>query len=276
MVLLRNNTFLKWFCYCALETAIIKKNGLLSIITSMHESDKIMLLGWMINRTAIKNTEKNPLFGKLVNEYLAAFPSVLTKNDVTVCIDSLRGHMRKLVWCEPWLFNQIVMPLIDKDRVNFDDLAASWMDEMLELFNGYLSGQSGGFSFANSSNEGRTTDIAAYLIAHSSYECQKGILELLKRRLKDLRRDIQKPLASTSNWQRWDAALKTTFWIYGLSKWIDYHLTLPLQNLIQPVLLATVDEAYKLSMHRSISEWESLNYPGGEFSIFLKDRSEFN
>jgi hypothetical protein len=272
----RNNDFLKWFGYCALETAIIKNNGLLPIITNMQESEKIMLLGWMINRTAIKDTEKNSLFGTLVSEYLAAFPSVLAKDDVIVCIDSLRGHMRKLGWCEPWLFNQIVMPLIDKDRINFDDLAAIWMDEMEELFKGNLSDQSGGFSFANFSNEGRTTDIAAYLIAHSGFKCQKYILELLNRRLKDLSRDIQKPLASTSNWKRWDAALKTTFWIYGLTKWIDYHLTSPLQNLIQPLLLATVDEAYKLSMHRSISEWESLNYAGGEFSIFLKDRSEFN
>ena len=267
----RNNAFLKWFGYCALEIAIIKNNGLLSIISNMQESDKIMLLGWMINRTAKKDMDQNQLFGSLVKEYLATFPTVLAKDNVTVFINSLRGHMRELGWCEPWLFTQIVMPLIDKDRINFDDLAAIWMAEMEELFNRNLSGQSGVFSVAH---EGVTTDIAAYLIAHSSYRCQKDILKSLKKRLEGLSRDIRKPLASTSNWKYWDSILKTVFWIYGLTKWIDDHLLLP--NLIQPLLLATVDEAYELSMHRSTSEWEALNYDGGEFSIFLKDRSEFN
>lgn len=267
----RTNALFKWFGYCGFETSINQNISSLSIIANMQKPEKIMLLGWMINRTPIKDVGQNALFGKLVSEYLTVLPVVLSKNDLTACIDSLRGHMRLLGWCEPWLFKLIVTPLIDGNRVSLDDLASIWFEEMKSLFEDCLSDHSSGFTFAH---EGVTTDIAAYLIAHSSFECQKCILGSLKVMLNNLSRDIQKPLASTSNWKRWDASLKTTLWIYGLTKWIDFHLPLP--NLAQSLLLAQINAAYKLSMHRSISEWESHNYTGGEFSIFLKNRSELN
>ena len=268
----RNNNFIKWLGYCALESAIAKNDNALATVNSMHKSEKIIVMGWIINRIPIKDVDKNPLFSRLVDEYILYFPSVLVKEDVTLCINSLWGSIRRLGWCEPWLFNQVVEPLIKKNSVSFDDLAVIWMNEMDELFNGILNGHSVSFSFSNISNEGRTTDITAYLVAKSSVEYQKNALSSLNKIIKKLKQDIQKPLSSTTNWHRWDASLKTAFWIYGLLKWIDYHL--PVDSSIKQELDTSLNDAYKLSMHRSISEWESLNYAGGEYSIFLKNRSD--
>jgi hypothetical protein len=265
----RNNDFLKWFGYSALETAIVKNNRLLSKITDMPKPERIMLLGWMINRTSEKDTELNPLFEKLVSEYLSSFPSVLVSDDITVCIDSLRGHMRNLGWCEPWLFNQIVAPLIDSGRVNFDDLAMIWINELNSLFENILSGHSAIFKV---NNEGRTTDIAAYLISRSGFKCQELTLTLLNKILKDISRDIQKPLASACNWERWDSSLKIAFWVFGLTKWVHYHLPLP--NLIEPKLMDVLNYADKLRSYRLGSEWKALDYLGDGFSVFFKDRDE--
>jgi hypothetical protein len=254
LLIKRDNSFLKWLGYCALKNAIISDNSLLSLIIEMQDSDKTMLLAWLINRTETKDDNQNPLFKTLVNEYLTIFPTQLTKNDTELCINSLRGRMQYLSYCEPWLSQFILLPLIENNRVSYDDLANLWFKELEKLFetNDYF----------NENQEGKTTNIASYLIANCCVQCQKDIFKLLQKRLNTLSRDIQKPLASTSNRQKWDDYLNIACWIYGLIKWIDIYLPRP--NLIEQELTKLLNDANKLRLYRTERDWQN-----SEFKIFL-------
>jgi hypothetical protein len=267
-----NNDFLKWFGYCALKSAIIQDNSFLSIIDNIPAEEKIMLLGSMITSIARYDNQET-LFEKLIEKYLSTFPVQFTTADITLCIDSLRGHMNNLGWCEPWLFNKIVVPLINSDRIDFDNLANIWINELENIFEGILSGQSAIFKIEN---EGRTTDIAAYLMSYSSFETQTSILKRWEKKLNDLSRNIKKPLANSSNWKQWNSSLSIAMWMYGVTKWIYYHLPLPLLNLIEPTLSKVFNEADKLKAYRTEDEWKKFDLDSQGLSVFLKNRSELS
>lgn len=119
-------------------------------------------------------------------------------------VDSMRGHMRQLAWGEPWLFQEVVFPLLQNDRATTDDACDIWTHELVCMLEPKLKNQPRLFERAR---EGQTTNITAFLFANSSSERQQACLKSMRGILKLQQRIVQQPLASTSDWTRWDCAL---------------------------------------------------------------------
>ena len=116
--------------------------------------------------------------------------------------------------------------------------------------------------------EGQTTNITAFLFANSSPERQQASLKSLQAILKRQRRIVQQPLASTSNWTRWDSALKVSLWILAFSKWGEYYLRQ--RNMTDRELERLSRDARELAMVRPMAEWRSeVAGKPGQLAAFL-------
>ena len=182
----------------------------------------------------------------------------------------MRGHMKQLAWAEPWLFQDIISPLLENDRVNVDDACEIWTQELISM----LEPESPNTSLLfDQAREGQTTNICAFLMAHSSPKQQQSSLQLINKILNQQKRIIQQPLASTSNWSRWDKALKISLWILAFCKWCEYYLSK--SNLRNNELEKLSENARKLAEARPINEWrtETSEQPSGVIAFINQGES---
>ncbi|WP_198086550.1 hypothetical protein [Variovorax sp. E3] len=91
--------------------------------------------------------------------------------------------------------------------------------------------------------------------------------------LKRPRRIVQQPLASTSDWARWDDALAVSMWILTFTRWGQYYLG---ERGITDLELEKLSlDARELAMVRPMDEWRSEG-PGkqGELAAVLDQVDE--
>ncbi|HET6803996.1 MAG TPA: VPA1262 family protein [Frateuria sp.] len=220
-------------------------------LASEPESKRTQVLGWMVQRAA-GNRQGIKAYRRLVSTLLDSLPPKVPAKRLGDVVDAMRGHMRTLPWVEPWLFNDVIAPLLSTGRASVDAAGNIWMQELVALLGPKADGSSRLFDL---SREGQTTNVAAALFAQSSAERQKAHLRSIERILSQNRRIIQQPLASTTNWAAWYDALTTSLWIAGFARWARYY---------QRTLNKEVDEleqlakdADALAAARSQEEWDS-------------------
>ncbi|KAB7693757.1 hypothetical protein GBN24_03865 [Plesiomonas shigelloides] len=230
---------------------------------SIFDGDKnIRFVGWAINRSS-NNERVKEFYRWLVEKLFSLLPEKINQDCFDLLIHSLKGHMRTIGWCEPWLFDDVVFPLITSQRVDFDIVCAAWFDEIINSLNNEGSHHS---LFFSDKQGGRVTNVCAYLFANSSEHFKNRCLQELKDIIKKQKRIIQRPLARTSNYSEWDEALKISLWILIFAKFCQYYLNA--QNMASNyelnVLLRDADE---LAMVRTLSEWEMY----GDFYSYLNE-----
>ncbi len=164
--------------------------------------------------------------------------------------------MHHLGWAEPWLFEDVISPLVQGGRVQVDACRV-WSDELEVLLGDGRESQSRLFEI---SREGRTTNISAYLFAHSTAVRQRATINVLRKILKRKERAVRQPLASTSNWAQWNDGLIVSMWIFAWSRWAEYYLQA--SGLSQPDLDDLLRSAGALATLRPIEEWKVFrNWP---------------
>ncbi|MGF6203968.1 VPA1262 family protein [Pseudomonas laurylsulfatiphila] len=249
-LLCSNNGLLQWIGLNVVERQLDEQEGLatvLQLIANFPYPKQVQALGWMIHRAARKSTT-DQIYNGLVAALHDAIPTIIPTDDLGRMVDSMRGHMRQLAWAEPWLFQDAVFPLLRDDRANTDDACEIWIQDLLVE----LGGQPLLFE---REREGQTTNIAAFLFAYSSSERQLASLKSIKDILKRQQRIVQQPLASTSDWNRWDGAVVVSMWILTFARWSQYYLHGRGQthSELQELSLA----ARELAMVRTMDEWRS-------------------
>ena len=256
-LLCSNNDFLKWLGWCVLEKRVISSCDL-CIIDTLSNQEQCIFIGWLINRNS--NLEES--FSKLVKELHQRLPNKLELPQLKSTINSMLGHIKQLSWAEPWISRKILVPLLEDDRVTFEDASQIWCEELINLLDPETSTPSLSF---NNSREGEVIKIAAWLWSQSSTAYQKKNLKNFERVLRKQKQIIQQPLASSANWSKWDDALKVSLWIWLFAEWCQYfnsvHGKVNSKNLI-----LLYDLAKELTMVRSESEWEPL---GIKSELFL-------
>lgn len=249
-----NNALLQWMGLHAIEMQLEKPDGLtavLSLVTTFTAPNQVRALGWMINHAAA-NPKKVEIYKSLVTVLHEALPAKISTDELKSLVDSMRGHMNRLAWAEPWLFQDVISPLLENNRANVDDACEIWDQELISMLEPEQQNPSLIF---NQAREGQTTNICAFLLANSSLAQQQSSLKLISTILNKQKRIIQQPLASTSNWTRWNNALTISLWILAFSKWGEYYQRqLALSN---SKLEQLSQDARKLAMVRPISEWRS-------------------
>ncbi|OAI10775.1 VPA1262 family protein [Methylomonas methanica] len=262
-----SNGLLQWIGLNAIEIELEKPGGLanvLGLVAGFTYPERVRTLGWMINHAA-KNDKKADIYKGLVDALHATLPEKVLVDELKRLIDSLRGHMQQLSWAEPWLFQDVIFPLLQKDLANTDDVCEIWAQEL----SGMLEPQQNDPTLLfNREREGQTTNITAFLFAYSSDERQKVTLNLMQAILKKQRQIVQQPLASTSNWARWDTALTVSLWILAFSKWAEYYLHQRGMNDNELERLSR--DAQEVAMVRHMDEWCSGGVgKWGELAKFL-------
>lgn len=249
-----SNGLLAWMGLNAIEMLLEKPEGLTTVkelIAAFSYQERVQALGWMVHHAA-GDSKKNAIYKGLVAALFDALPTTISFEELKHLINSMRGHMGQLAWVGLWLFQDIVFPLLQNDRVNVDDVCEIWMQEFIDMLKPQLNGQPRLF---DQMREGQTTNVAAYLFAYSSPERQQSNLKLLQALLKRQAKTIQQPLASTSSWTRWDDALMVSMWVLAFVRWVQHYLSgrdfadLELDQLSQ--------EASELAMVRPMDEWRS-------------------
>jgi hypothetical protein len=266
------NGLLQWMGLNAIEMELEKPGGLATVLQLLADfayPERVRTLGWMVHHAA-KNEKKADIYKGLVEALHEALPTMIPAEDLRRLIDSMRGHMRQLAWAEPWLFQGVVFPLLRNDRAKTDDACEIWVQEL----NGMLEPQQKDLPrLFDRAREGQTTNIAAFLFAYSSHERQEASLKSMQAILKKQRQIVQQPLASTSNWTRWDGALTVSLWILAFSRWAEYYLRQRGMNDSELERLSR--DAQELALVRPMVEWRSkATDKPGELAAFLDQVEE--
>lgn len=271
-LILSTSSLLQWLGLSAIERQLEEPEGVtvvLQSIAALSDIEQVRVLGWMTNRHA-GNPANAETYNNLVTALHAALPAKILADDLSRLVDSMRGHMRRLAWAEPWLFQDVVFPLLRIDRANTDDACEIWVQELAALLGPDPKHQPRLFDRAR---EGQTTNITAFLFAYSSLTRQQVSLNSMQALLKRQRQILQQPLASTSNWTRWDDALTVSMWILIFARWGQYYLRG--RDLIDQDLEKLSLGARKLALFRPMDEWRSTGTgKQGELAAFLDQVEE--
>jgi hypothetical protein len=261
-----SNGLLQWMGLNAIEMQLEKPEGLatvLQLVAAFAPSERVRALGWMVHHAA-GNPKKSETYKGLVAALHEALPETIPAEDLRRLVDSMRGHMLQLAWTEPWLFQDVVFPLLRNDRANTDDACEIWMQELADMLEPRLFDRA---------REGQTTNITAFLFAYSSPERQQTSLKSMQAILKRHRRIVQQPLASTSDWTRWDGALTVSLWMLAFSRWCEYYLRQ--RDMTDRELEQLSQDARELAMVRPMNEWRSKGAgKQGELAAFLDQVEE--
>jgi hypothetical protein len=243
--------------------------AVLKVVATFPCAEQVLVLGWMIQRAA-NTSEKAKIYNDLIVAPHGTLSTPISEEDLKRMVDSMRGHMRQLTWAEPWLFRDVVLPLLQNDRANTDDACDIWVHELAALLEPELEHQPRLFDGAR---EGQMINVAAFLLAYSSPERRQASLKLFKAILKRQQRILQQPLASTSNWTRWDGALVVSMWILIFTRWSQHYLRG--RGMIDGELEELSASARDLAMIRPMNEWQSkVTGKQGEFAAFLDQVEE--
>lgn len=266
------NGLLQWMGLNAIEMQLEKPGGLatvLQLVAAFSYPERVRALGCMVHH-ASGNLKKAELYKGLVAALHEAMPATIHAEDLKRLVDSMRGHMRQLTWAEPWLFQDVVFPLLQNDRANTDDACEIWVQELAALLEPEPKHQPRLFDRAR---EGQTTNITAFLFAYSSPERQQASLESMQAILTRQRRIVQQPLVSTSDWTGWDGAMAVSMWILTFTRWGQYYLRG--RGMTDRELEELSRDARELAMVRPMHEWRSEGAgKQGEFAAFLDQVEE--
>lgn len=246
------NGLLQWMGLNMIEMQLEKPGGLASVLQSVAAfayPERVRALGWMAHHAA-DNPQKAEIYTGLVAALHEALPATIPAEDLRRLVNSMRGHMRQLTWTEPWLFEDVIFPLLRNDRAKTDDACEIWVQELATLLGPQLKHQPRLFDRAR---EGQTTNITAFLFAYGSPERQQASLKSIRAILKQQRRIVHQPLASTSNWTRWDDALVVSMWILTFTRWGQYYLRE--RGMTDRELEELSRDARDLAMVRPMTEW---------------------
>jgi hypothetical protein len=266
------NNLLQWMGLCAIERALKQSgdiNAAVELIAVFPCSAHISVLGWMIHRTA-ENPKTAEIFHGLIASLHRSLPTPIPRAELRNTIYAMRGHMHQLGWAGPWLFLDVVLPLLQNGRVTADDACEIWFQELSELLEPEFSQQLHQF---DRSREGQTTNTTAFLFAYSGIERQLASLASLKAILKRQQRIVQQPLASTTDWSRWDDALIVSLWTLTFIRWSQHYLADG--SAVRHELDALSRDAEKLVAFRSMDEWRSQRVGRqSELVVFLDQAEE--
>ncbi|ACH64742.1 conserved hypothetical protein (plasmid) [Aliivibrio fischeri MJ11] len=244
-----NHDFFKWLAWYELGYRVSSSNNV-DIVSKLPINKQCIFIGWLINRYSKAERDEN-LFNRLIDELHQRLPHKLELSLLRNTIDSMRGHMKELSWVEPWISRKVTVPLIESNRVTFDDASQIWNEELIGLLEPINLRNSGLF---NVSREGEVTNITAWLWSQSSPSHQNKCLKKFDRILRKQKQVIQQPLASTTNWSNWDDSLKISLWVWLFAEWCRYYnLTIGRNN--SQKLMELYRKAKELALVRPESEW---------------------
>jgi hypothetical protein len=262
------NGLFNWMGLASLKEECIDEKGASLVVVRLASFDQqpsIRLMCWLLSGLKWKQGSGGVV--NIVRQALYnALPPILDKDEADFLVNSLRGHMRELAWSEPWLFSEVIVPLLDDDRVTPEALCSTWMKELFSYLDEKLLGKTVSF---NRSREGRITEIAAFLLARSSPQTQGSVTEALLKTLKKAQKNVKQPLASTMNWNKWNCSLEVSMWIHAFCRYVE-NFTEETTKL--PVEFVDLCKSSRdIAMVRTLDEWRYNGVERGALAAFIEE-----
>ncbi|MGE8047143.1 VPA1262 family protein [Pseudomonas monteilii] len=266
-----SNGLLKWMGLASLREESKTEDGAKRVterLASFDRETSIRTLCWLLsglpweqNFEASISTIQQALYEKLSPK--------LKKEEAEFLVNGLRGHMRELGWSEPWLFSGVIVPLLDEGRLTPELLSNIWMKELFSYLDQKLLGKTVIFK---REREGRTTEIAAFLLSQSTFETQTDAIATLLKTLKKVRGNVQQPLASTLNWNTWNCSLEVAMWIYAFCRHLEHYKE---DSTILPSQFADLcAPSRELALIRTVEEWRNRGGATDAFAAFIEEVGE--
>jgi hypothetical protein len=209
----------------------------------------VAILGSIVSELAHNRTQEGA-FDACVALFHKALPPRLSLEAAIGATDALRGHMEEIAWQEPWIYEKVLKPLLDANRVGVDEMARVWADEVMSRMKVCADCDSRLFE---TEREGVLTKQAAELLAKCSPDRHKEILAEFQRAARKQSQVLEAPLASTKNWARWDVALFNSLWIAVFARWsVAFSATSSTNSAASTALAEYAEER---AMRRSREEW---------------------
>lgn len=212
------NGLLRWIGYVAFESIAyddpkaLAPSGITSLLAS---DDRLNLLGWMTARAAHRDA---PVRKALIQELQASLPAKLDGVALKQSVDSMRNVVGKVYDAPPWMLREVLLPLVNSQRLEVDLVARLWFDE---LFITWTKRDTSSIIF-RADTEGYFTDEVASLCAIASANVRKAILTKVSREVATHARVVQRPFSAKINWSSYDQAFRMLLWISGyLWAWLE-------------------------------------------------------
>ena len=212
------NGLLLWIGYVAFESIAHDDPKALSpsgMTFLLAPNDRLDLLGWMTARAVHWNM---PIRQALIHELHASMPEKLDDAALKRSVDSMRNIVGKVYDTPPWMLREILLPLVNTQRLGVDVVARLWFDE---LFNTWTMRDTSSIIF-RTDTEGHFTDEVAGLCAAASINVRKAILAKVSKEVAAHARVVQRPFSPQIDWSSYDQAFQMLLWISGfLWAWLE-------------------------------------------------------
>jgi hypothetical protein len=212
------NGLLRWIGYVAFESIAhddpkaLAPSGITSLLAS---DDRLSLLGWMTARAVHWNV---PVRQALIQELQASMPAKLDAVALKQAVDSMRNVVGKVYDTPPWMLGEVLLHLVNTQRLEVDVVARLWFDE---LFNTWTKRDTSSIIF-RTDTEGYFTDEVASLCAAASVNVRKAILVKVSGEIKAHARVVQRPFSAQIDWSSYDQAFQMLLWISSyLWAWLE-------------------------------------------------------
>ena len=266
------NGFLQWMGWNLVEEELGEPGGFQVLHAALIDFDigqKVRVLGWLIQRHT--RTKDAVIFQGLTAVLFQALPATLTSDQTNLVVDSLRGPLRHLSWAEPWLYRDVVEPLLTGHRVAADDLCRLWIAELTSYFDDAIQGRSHLF---RRDAEGRVTETAAILFGRSSITQQREGLKVLQVALRSVKREYPEAAGQYLKLGQLELGSGCRDVDLRSSKWAQSKIAGP--SDIDQSLSQLSDASRSLAFVRPESEWKSYLGAGlGELAAFVEEVATF-
>lgn len=246
------NGLLRWIGYVAFESIAhedlkaLSPSGITSLLTS---DERLSLLGWMTARAVHWNV---PIWQPLIQELLASLPVKLDELALTQLVDSMRNVSGKVYENPPWMLGEVLLHLVNTERLEVDLVAKLWFNELLDT---WTKRDTSSIIFGPN-REGYFTDEVAGLCAVASNKVKQAILKKVAKEIASHVRVVQRPFAAQINWSSYNRAFQMLLWISGyLWAWLEQT---PRPSQIEQVLQSVeqvLQSAEAALARRSDGEW---------------------
>lgn len=245
---------LQWLGLYALKRVVTESNCDKTFFTAIEKFSfdiKVKYTGWFL--VQLKSLEKDGLFEEIVDGLFNQLPDKIDKPLLVKVIDSLRGHMKSLAWNCEWVFNEIINPLLNTKKININEVAEIYFTELTSMLP-FPTGASS--KLFTSKYEGVFTNLVAFITAFSDADQQENTIAKIEKLLPMLKGIVQQPLASTTNWKKWDSSLTTVKWLESFVLLVEYYQAL---NDIEcsENLIKLQKKLQDITQYKSPSEWNS-------------------
>ena len=241
-----SNGLLRWIGYVAFENIALddpqalSPSGSTSLLTA---DDRLSLLGWLTGRAVHRNV---PMRQAVIQQLHASMPAKVDGAILKQSVDSMRNVLGKVYDSPPWMLQEVLLPLVNTQRLDVDALARLWFDE---LFSSWTERVTSSIIF-RTDTEGHFTDEVAGLCAVASTSVREAVLATVSKEVANHARVVQRPFSAQMDWSAYDLAFRMLLWISGfLRAWLEHS---PQPSQIEQVLHTT-----EAALARRIEgEWE--------------------